>query len=376
MVLGVRSLNKRHYLLMTEYSDKVNLLSGVFMVRTEIMGTKYFRIRGINLVMLTLLISILALSGCKPNTPTQAVVSSSNTVTLVSANEEKEIPSSSEAQDKPIPDQKTDSVAEQKNEPIPAVTADESANNLAPTPLPAPPRTPIHPYYELGGAPPSAPGLAMRVREFEEEPQKIVYLTFDDGPDPETTPRILKILLDEDVKATFFVLGTQVVRYPDLLKAEYEQGEGIGNHSYSHNYNSIYRSPEAFLAEIKQTEELIFRTIGTRPRIVRAPGGTQGHFHVNYYNAVDAADYLIYDWNVNSGDADAALVPADQLIRNIETQVPGKSRIIILMHDAGVKLTTVDALPKIIQYLKKQEYSFGVITQKVAPILFPGGFNS
>ena len=264
---------------------------------------------------------------------------------------------------------------EQKVEPPPSVHVDESDKEPAPTPTPDLPQTPIHPYYDLSGTPPSAPGLAMRARVFDVEPQKIVYLTFDDGPFPQTTPRILEILRDEDVKATFFVVGRQVERYPELLKAAYEQGEGIGNHSYSHDYHSLYRSPEAFLAEIKQMDELIFKTIGIRPQIVRAPGGTQGHFHVNYYNALDAADYLIYDWNVVNGDTDAPLVPANQLIRNVENQVPGKSRIIILMHDAGAKLTTVDALPQIIQYLKQQGYSFGVITPKVAPILFPGGFH-
>jgi len=137
----------------------------------------------------------------------------------------------------------------------------------------------------------------------------------------------------------------------------------------------IYRNPEAFLSDIKQAEDLIFKAIGTRPRIVRAPGGTQGHFHVNYYNALDAEDYLIYDWNVSAGDAAAPRVPADQLVHNIKSQVPGKSRIIILMHDAAAKVTTVEALPRIIKYLKQQGYAFGVITPKVAPVLFPGGFN-
>jgi peptidoglycan/xylan/chitin deacetylase (PgdA/CDA1 family) len=352
------------------------------------------------LVILALLISVY-LSGCQPVTSTKATVYTAGTTTGLFqtpelAGEGEEIPhsletspeqkpestpeqkpeSSSEQQSVLSPEQKTEPIPEQKAETLPAAPADESDDNPAPTPSIDLPQTPIHPYYDLSGTPPSAPGLAMRVRAFNEEPQKIAYLTFDDGPYPQTTPRILKVLQDEGVKATFFVVGRQVERYPDLLKAEYEQGEGIGNHSYSHDYHLVYRSPESFLADIKQAEELIFKAIGVRPKIVRAPGGTQGHFHVSYYNAVDAADYLIYDWNVSSGDADAALVPADQLVQNIESQVPGKARIIILMHDAGAKVTTPDALPRIIQYLKQQGYSFGVITPKVAPILFPGGFHS
>lgn len=350
----------------------------------------------VTIVMLALLTSIY-LSGCR------SVMSTIPTVTTPKAsepiqtpelpNEKKEIskspgnpqlpalnqetePIPEEEETESVPEEEKESIPEQNAEQTPPDHADESDNSPAPTPPKDRPQTPIHPYYDLSGTPPSAPGLAMRVRAFNPEPQKIVYLTFDDGPYPQTTPRILKILQDEGVKATFFVVGKQVEKYPDLLKAEYEQGEGIGNHSYSHDNRLVYQSPEAFIAEIKKNEELVFKAIGIRPKIVRAPGGTQGHFHVSYYNALDAADYLVYDWNVSSGDADASLVPADTLLRNIETQVPGKDRIILLMHDAGAKVTTVDALPRIVKYLKQKGYSFGVITPKVAPILFPGGFHS
>jgi peptidoglycan/xylan/chitin deacetylase (PgdA/CDA1 family) len=370
--------------LQTLSSHGLTFLADTVFARVSL-GAKHWRTWRVIIAMLVGVASIY-LGGCQPVAPSQVTVSSSETARHSqppnSAYEEKENPHSPETPQVPITEQKAEPIPDEKIEPTPPVPADESDNDPAPTPAPTPtpppdpPQTPIHPYYQLAGAPPSAPGLVMRVRAFAEEPQKIAYLTFDDGPYPQTTPRILKILQDEGVKATFFVVGRQVARYPDLLKAEYTQGEGIGNHSYSHDYKLVYRSPEAFLAEIKQTEELIFKTIGTRPRIVRAPGGTQGHFHVNYYNVLDAADYLVYDWNVSCGDADASLVPADQLVQNIKTQAPGKSRIIILMHDAGFKLTTVDALPQIIQYLKQQGYSFGVITPKVAPILFPGGFNS
>lgn len=343
------------------------------------MKIKFWRSKRMSLVVLTVLMSILFLGGCQTVSPTKAAVSSSTSDATKAPDRTKTegegippvtaIPSEVST---PTPEQPST----QSPASVPSVPADESDNNPSPTPPAAPLGTPIHPYYDLSGTPPTAPGLAMRTRTFNPEPPKIAYLTFDDGPYPETTPRILKILQDEGVKATFFVLGKQVDRYPDLLKAEFDQGHGIGNHSYTHDYRSIYRSPETFLAEITQTEESIVKAIGIRPRIIRAPGGTQGHFHVRYYNAIDAADYLVYDWNVSAGDAAAPLVPADQLIRNIESQVPGKNRIIILMHDAGEKVTTVDALPRIIQYLKQQGFAFGVITPKVAPVLFPGGFHS
>ncbi|WP_242832414.1 polysaccharide deacetylase family protein [Desulfosporosinus orientis] len=287
------------------------------------------------------------------------------------ASQETDIPQTPETY--PIPP-KTETIPDSSNQRNSEESTTNSGISIDP------PGTPIHPFYGLDGTPPSAPGLAMQRRTFDAEPDKIAYLTFDDGPYPESTPRILKILQDEGVKATFFVLGSQVDKYPDLLRAEFEQGEGIGNHTYSHDYSSVYPSPsptpEAFLAEIRQAEDVIFKTIGIRPKIIRAPGGTQNHFHINYYNALDAAGYLVYDWNVTCGDASAPVVPAEQLIENIKTQVPNKPRVIILMHDTKVKTTTIEALPQIIEFLKQQGYSFGVITEKVAPILFPGGFNS
>jgi len=246
--------------------------------------------------------------------------------------------------------------------------------NQANAPEPAPANTPIHPFYEITGAPPTAPGLAMKQRHFKEEPAKIAYLTIDDGPS-KGTPRILEILRNEGIHATFFVIGRQVEQYPDYLKQEFEQGNAIGNHTYSHDYSEIYTGVEAYLGSLKKNEELIYKTIGIRPKIIRTPGGTQGHFNVDYYNAVDAQDYLVYDWNVSAGDADAPLVPTDKLVRNVQQGVHGKDRVIILLHDAPGKTTTVDALPAIIHYLKQQGYEFGVLSPEVAPILFPGGFR-
>jgi len=342
------------------------------------MWIKHCRMWRVALAVLILLTSIY-LGGCQSDKLPKASVVSSGTIEssqpdIVSEEEVNSIPKFQDAQKEPKTEPSSEPIGKPIAEPVPNQKVE--VKPVIPAPEMSSPDTPIHPFYSLDGTPPSAPGLAMRMREFAVEPEKIVYLTFDDGPYPETTPRLLEILQEEGVKATFFVLGRQVVRYPELLKDEYEQGHGIGNHSYSHDYSLVYNSPETFLAEIKQAEEVIFKTIGIRPRMVRAPGGTQGHFNVNYYNTLDTEDYLVYDWNVSSGDAAAPLVPAEQLIKNIEAQVPGKSRAIILMHDSKSKSTTVDALPLIVHYLKKQGYSFGVITPKVAPILFPGGFNS
>lgn len=248
--------------------------------------------------------------------------------------------------------------------------------DLWPTPLPGPPGTPIRPYYDEAGNPPTAPGLAMRQRNFQPENGKMAYLTFDDGPYPSTTPKILAILAKENVRATFFNIGQQVELYPDLLKAEYEQGNAIGNHTYSHNMAKVYKGPKEFLADVKKAEEIIYDTIGIRPQIVRAPGGTVGHFNIDYFNAMDTEGYLMEDWNVDPGDTVARFVPASQLIHQVEQQIQGKTRVVILLHDIVGKNTTIDALPGIIELLKKQGFSFGVLGPDVLPIVFPAGLHN
>ncbi|MDR3585899.1 MAG: polysaccharide deacetylase [Desulfosporosinus sp.] len=247
---------------------------------------------------------------------------------------------------------------------------------LAATPSTGSPDTPIHSYYDQLGNPPTAPGLAMRQRNFQLENGKMAYLTFDDGPYPSTTPKILAILAKETIPATFFDIGYQVELYPDLLKAEYEQGNAIGNHTYSHNMATLYKSPQAFLADVKKSEEIIYQTLGIRPQIVRAPGGTVDNFKVSYFNTMDAAGYLMEDWNVDSGDTNAHLVPVKTLIQHVEQQIQGKTRVVILLHDLVGKTTTIEALPEIIDVLKKQGFSFGELGPHVLPIVFPEGLHN
>ncbi len=333
---------------------------------------------GVVVLFLTLGISSLLINGCSISLsrPTVTVTPLPKDSPILTKSEAEGIPRPPEPQPDPMNQPDLLPQPDPLPQPVPVIPQEESDPNPLPTPTPDPPLTPIHPFWNMAGDPPTAPGLAMRHRVFDPEPPKIAYITIDDGPYPETTPQILKILKDEGVKATFFVIGRQIQAYPQLLKDEYEQGHAIGNHSYSHDYNVLYRSPEAFLADIKKNDDLIYNLIGIHTHILRAPGGTLGHFNVKYFNAVDAADYMVYDWNSSTGDATARLVPTNQLVLNIEGQVPGKNRVIILMHDIGTKTTSVEALPRIIHYLKKEGYAFGVLSPRVEPIIFAGGLKS
>lgn len=116
---------------------------------------------------------------------------------------------------------------------------------------------------------------------------KVVYLTFDDGPNDKNTSRILDILKKENIHATFFLTGQNVVRYPDVVKKIYQSGNAIGVHSYTHDYKKIYVSPKAYTDELLQTEEEIYKILGVRPIISRAPGGTEGHFTKDFWTAIN-----------------------------------------------------------------------------------------
>ena len=193
----------------------------------------------------------------------------------------------------------------------------------------------------------------------------IVYLTFDDGPDDKNTPAILDILRDENVPATFYVVGTMVEAYPDVLKRIFNEGHAIGNHSYNHKYNELYASPWDFISQFQRTDDIIMEQIGVRPLIIRAPGGTCGAFNADYWDMVKSSGYVEHDWNVLTRDAESGGKTAAAQIANVQGQMEANGdlkSVILLMHSTSAKDATVEALPEIIHYFKDRGYTFGVVT--------------
>lgn len=199
----------------------------------------------------------------------------------------------------------------------------------------------------------------------------VAYLTFDDGPNKENTTKILKILKDEQIHATFFLTGNNVERYPDVVKAIYESGNAIGIHSYSHDYKKIYASPQAYMDEVDKTAGLIYDVIHVRPVISRAPGGTSGHFTKAFWQALNQEGYIEVGWNSLTGDADGTGKTAGKEVENIKKQLALRpylhSHLVILMHDASGHQATVEALPELIKLLKSQGYTFRVVTTAIPP---------
>jgi peptidoglycan/xylan/chitin deacetylase (PgdA/CDA1 family) len=181
--------------------------------------------------------------------------------------------------------------------------------------------------------------------------ESMVYLTFDDGPDDKITPQVLDILRDEGVKATFYVCGNMVDTYPDVLKRMFNEGHAIGNHSYNHRYDEIYKSPWSFMEQVIQTDTAIRNVIGVRPFIVRAPGGV-GMFSANYWTMIEDCGYVEHDWNVLTEDATPSKPNASTQINNVLKYLGDNppNSVIILMHCNSDKVETVKALPEIIHF--------------------------
>lgn len=193
---------------------------------------------------------------------------------------------------------------------------------------------------------------------------KRVFLTFDDGPSPTVTPVILDILKENDIKATFFVLGNRVELYPEILKREYEEGHFIANHGYSHKYDKIYAVTNNVLDEYVQTEECIRNALGKpeySSHLFRFPGGSVGG---KYKNVKKQAMQLLtdnqiayVDWNCLTKDAEGNF-DKDQLYDNMVQTAKNKNSIVVLMHDAGNKKSTAEALQNVINYFKDNGYEF------------------
>lgn len=198
--------------------------------------------------------------------------------------------------------------------------------------------------------------------------EKIVYLTFDDGPS-KLTDEVLAILKKEDVLATFFVLGKQAKHSPEIIHRVFDAGHAIGNHTFDHKYDELYRGFTQFWGQIKATEEVIREITGIRPELVRAPGGTYGHFDETYFKLLEQGGYKVFDWNVDSGDSKRRGVPASEIVNNV-TSAKLKNEMIVLLHDGTGHAETVKALPEIIQFYKKHGYTFRTISPEQQPVQF------
>lgn len=199
-----------------------------------------------------------------------------------------------------------------------------------------------------------------------------VCLTFDDGPSSRTD-EILDILSDYGVKATFFVNGKE--GYEDEYRRIVNEGHTLGLHSYSHQYRSLYQDLDSFAEDLYTEQSFIKDITGAEVTYYRFPGGSSNRVSRMDMNEcieyLDSKDIVYYDWNVSAQDAVAGGASTTQIVNNVVAPIRygTADTYVVLMHDAQDKVTTVEALPIIIEQLVALENVVIVpIDQNITPV--------
>lgn len=194
--------------------------------------------------------------------------------------------------------------------------------------------------------------------------EKIAYLTFDDGPTLRATPKVLEILKEEEVKATFFVIGKYVEKHPELVKQAYEEGHYIANHGYDHSNKKLYASSESFINEVKSTDIAIAKALDLEnycSHIFRFPNGFMSPNNKSKkkeaVKLLTSMNYTYVDWNCLNNDS-VKKYSKTQLLNNLKKSAKNKGTLIVLMHDTSDVNDTPSVLKESIQYLKSQGYEF------------------
>ena len=205
--------------------------------------------------------------------------------------------------------------------------------------------------------------------DYSNNGEKMVFLTFDDGTSTTVTPKVLKILDEYDVKATFFLVGKNIEEGGDsakeLIKKEFDSGHAIGNHSYSHDYNMLYPGRrlnlDSFKADFEKNSEFLKSILGENfsTRVIRCPGGYMSWKGMNALDQYLEENNMTYiDWNALSGDAEGKKKNADELVNYAIKTSKDKDIVVLLMHDTYGKEETAKSLPAIIEYFKNNGFEF------------------
>ena len=202
------------------------------------------------------------------------------------------------------------------------------------------------------------------IKNIYKSEEKQVYLTFDDGPSKEITGQVLDIIKQEQVPATFFVLGARVELYPEVLQRAYNEGHYIANHGYSHIYSEIYQNKDTVFAEYIDCENSIKRALNNdnySSFLFRFPGGSSGGYYKKVKSEarelLNSYGFAFTNWNCLTGDAEGKNTKEECIQEFIDTKGEQNS-LIVLMHDSNDKPQTVEALPEIIKILKDEGYIF------------------
>lgn len=205
----------------------------------------------------------------------------------------------------------------------------------------------------------SVPGKFQGKTVYQVQPSnsdKVIALTIDDGPWPKTTLEMLDILKQNDVKATFFWVGSALEAHPEIAKRVVAEGHAIGNHTWHHWYRKMDEATAK--SEIERTAQLIYKTTGVKTSLFRPPGGFLNNGLAAYAKSQKQSVVM---WSLTSADTDPHALPQAFVNNVLKGAKPGA---IVLMHDGGGdRYRTVKALPEMISGLKQQGYRFVTVPQ-------------
>lgn len=198
---------------------------------------------------------------------------------------------------------------------------------------------------------------------------KTMYLTFDDGPTEENTTAVLDILKAHNIRATFFLIGENVEKHPEVARRIVEEGHTIGIHCYNHNYNNLYQSVDSYVEDFEKAWQAVYDATGVEAKLFRFPGGSINSHNKTVYEDIiqEMTDrgYVYFDWNASLEDATKHNEP-ERLLRNAKESTLGRKRVVMLAHDT-VHNTTL-CLDELLGMFP--EYQMLPLTEDVEPVQF------
>ncbi|MGI5894803.1 MAG: polysaccharide deacetylase family protein [Candidatus Merdivicinus sp.] len=204
--------------------------------------------------------------------------------------------------------------------------------------------------------------------------QKTVWLTFDDGPSA-ITGEILDVLKEKNVPATFFVIGATTDRGKKLYQRIVDEGHALGIHSYSHRYQQIYASADAYLEDFNRLSDHLEKYAGVRPDIFRFPGGSLNQYAdpavlQQIKERMTKEGKVWFDWNALAKDDKASPTPAEEMFENILQSAGDQEQILILMHDDTLRTTAAECVSMLIDHYQELGYTFEKLSAETDPIQF------
>lgn len=207
----------------------------------------------------------------------------------------------------------------------------------------------------------------------EKQEEKVIYLTFDDGPS-RNTEKILDILAEYDAKATFFLIGENLTEYGlEIAKRAVEEGHLLGMHTETHRYDKIYCSVDAFLQDYDKLAKRFAEEFGECPAYFRFPGGSSSKYINSIRDRLQeelaTRGFKGYDWNV-SGEDSVGTPTAASIKKNIFGRIYSVEAPIVLLHDSPCNQLTAEVLPQILERLSEEGYQFRTLEER-KPYQFP-----